>query len=518
MIKLTKLLKEAQLQRIEASKIQKTLERVLGTKVNYDINSNDNYEFYINSAKFMIGIGDGSPKSEYAFSIYNDGATKILAKGNADSVNDLMKQILSVAKKHKNSLLQTESVNEESFTAINKDTGKVSVFKSKDSRDAAVKAGTHDKKEDDGEKEPKGGKPNMFSKDAGYDAPDSEKKSSTPKLDKDGDGGMSSDTSRSVEDYLNKELGLDGSADLNSGGAIEYNIPDSTDTLLIGDDEKDGKPFSVGLANEDGFDPGDTYKSFDNQKDAMAYAKELAQKLKGEPKSKPTQSKIKSDPKADKVAEKISKKYKITPQQMGEDDYKVAMGRAVYSALTNSNFHSEARELIAKLEGKPELAEKPNYPSLSDDDFDKKMDAIRKKYASTYSERDDYSSALGRETSDAAQWDGVKSVGTLTKQLRNNGMSEFADKIESIFDGKEYMKNEGTIKLTNLLKGVKFKKEENSVNEMKVVNKETGKDITRHVLDLLKGKIDKKKFEKLTGLKKESSNEDTIKLTNLLRK
>ena len=105
MIKLTNLLKEAQLQRIEASKIQKTLERVLGTKVNYDINSNDNYEFYINNAKFMIGIGDDSPKSEYAFSIYNDGATKILAKGNADSVNDLMKQILSVAKKHKNSLL-----------------------------------------------------------------------------------------------------------------------------------------------------------------------------------------------------------------------------------------------------------------------------------------------------------------------------------------------------------------------------------------------------------------------------
>ena len=46
-----------------------------------------------------------------------------------------------------------------------------------------------------------------------------------------------------------------------------------------------------------------------------------------------------------------------------------------------------------------------------------------------------------------------------------------------------------------------------SINEMQVVNKKTGKDITRHVLDLLKGKIDKKKFEKLTGLKKESVNE-----------
>ena len=50
-----------------------------------------------------------------------------------------------------------------------------------------------------------------------------------------------------------------------------------------------------------------------------------------------------------------------------------------------------------------------------------------------------------------------------------------------------------------------IKEEENSVNEMQVVNKKTGKDITKHVLALLSGKIDKKKFEKLTGLKKEAS-------------
>ena len=37
---------------------------------------------------------------------------------------------------------------EETFTAINKDSGEVSVFKYKDSRDAAVKAGTHSKKDD----------------------------------------------------------------------------------------------------------------------------------------------------------------------------------------------------------------------------------------------------------------------------------------------------------------------------------------------------------------------------------
>jgi len=45
------------------------------------------------------------------------------------------------------------------------------------------------------------------------------------------------------------------------------------------------------------------------------------------------------------------------------------------------------------------------------------------------------------------------------------------------------------------------------MDEMQVVNKKTGKDITKHVLALLSGKIDKKKFEKLTGLKKESVTE-----------
>ena len=36
-------------------------------------------------------------------------------------------------------------LNEETFTATNKKTGKTSVFKSKDSRDSAIKAGTHSK-------------------------------------------------------------------------------------------------------------------------------------------------------------------------------------------------------------------------------------------------------------------------------------------------------------------------------------------------------------------------------------
>jgi hypothetical protein len=52
--------------------------------------------------------------------------------------------------------------------------------------------------------------------------------------------------------------------------------------------------------------------------------------------------------------------------------------------------------------------------------------------------------------------------------------------------------------------------EEISLDEgMKYVNKTTGKDITKHIIDLLSGKIDKKQFEKLVGVtpKKESIDE-----------
>ena len=59
----------------------------------------------------------------------------------------------------------------ETFTAIKKDTGKTSVFKSKDAKDAAIDAGTHTEKEDDKD-DSKGKQMSMFSKDSGYIYPD----------------------------------------------------------------------------------------------------------------------------------------------------------------------------------------------------------------------------------------------------------------------------------------------------------------------------------------------------------
>ena len=51
-----------------------------------------------------------------------------------------------------------------------------------------------------------------------------------------------------------------------------------------------------------------------------------------------------------------------------------------------------------------------------------------------------------------------------------------------------------------------FDMNEAYVNEMQMVNKETGKDVTKHVLDYMEKKITKKEFEELTGLSK-SKNE-----------
>ena len=46
------------------------------------------------------------------------------------------------------------------------------------------------------------------------------------------------------------------------------------------------------------------------------------------------------------------------------------------------------------------------------------------------------------------------------------------------------------------------------MDEMQMVNKETGEDVTKYVLKLLQGEISKEEFEKITGLKKEARDEE----------
>jgi len=56
---------------------------------------------------------------------------------------------------------------QDSFTAINKSSGNVTAFKSKDARDSAVKSGTHDKNKDSEDDDDKKDTPkvNIFKKD-----------------------------------------------------------------------------------------------------------------------------------------------------------------------------------------------------------------------------------------------------------------------------------------------------------------------------------------------------------------
>jgi hypothetical protein len=188
---------------------------------------------------------------------------------------------------------------EETFTATSKKSGETSVFKSKDSRDAAVKAGTHSKikdKEDSEEEEPKGDKPNMFSKDTGYDAGDkkSEPSKSEPSkydskyfADSDGysdkddpnepfypdtDGSPSIGTKRTeirldkIETALDADLKLDNlgfkTARSSGAGGGQFEGPleiidkdadydNGFTALSIGSGENDGN-FSMGFLNQDG--------------------------------------------------------------------------------------------------------------------------------------------------------------------------------------------------------------------------------------------------------------------------
>ena len=192
----------------------------------------------------------------------------------------------------------TDLLKEESFTAVNKDTGKVSVFKSKDSRDAAVKAGTHDKKKDDGKKEPKGEKPNMFSKDAGYDAGDDglgwgDETDRTPatSLPK----SASELTSKHLEIFekdMKDASGLDFTTDTddNTGAMMFYASEgdEPTYTIFIGSNEDYGKPdeFRVSLEPTYGNDPagmgGKVDKTFKTAEEAKKFAAQVAKKYSKE--------------------------------------------------------------------------------------------------------------------------------------------------------------------------------------------------------------------------------------------
>ena len=335
--------------------------------------------------------------------------------------------------KLKNLLLEAET-----FTATNKATGKTAVFKSKDSRDAAVKAGTHTdiKKDKDSTKASKS-KVNIFDKPTKSE-PKSTSSTSTP-----------------------SKLGVD---------SVVYNTrTKSVGIVRMADERGETKTDADGNVNTSELEPYNPTK-YPHQKDAKvapSTQKEVDKRglwnpfaqdketPKEEPKSEP-KKKRPGNPSVNKEAKKKAEQYGITPQKLGNEKYKEAMLQAVVSALTDSNYHSEARELVAKLEGRPEFAKRPEYPSIKDPKFKEKMADIRKNsadgsiYMNGTGNIDDY----GTDVSQASGWDGVQAADAIAFTLRMNGFHKEADTIQSIFDNKPYMKalnQEGRISLTKMV-------------------------------------------------------------------
>lgn len=122
-------------------------------------------------------------------------------------------------------------LKEETFTATNKQSGKTSVFKSKDSRDAAIKAGTHDAMKDKGQPSaPKVAGSDMFGGDYA----------------KDRGGETSKDNTDWMDDLDSIDISdIKGKADPSADSWTHNDVFGATFK-----DPKTGKPISVGDAYE----------------------------------------------------------------------------------------------------------------------------------------------------------------------------------------------------------------------------------------------------------------------------
>jgi hypothetical protein len=209
-------------------------------------------------------------------------------------------------------------------------------------------------------------------------------------------------------------------------------------TLVI-----NGKPTFVGMGTVKGIQTygSDTFIVPDDWNDAKSFDDSIE-----EPKSQPKQQR-KGNPKVNKAVKAKADSYGITPEKLGKEEYQKQMAQAAVEALTDSNFHGEARELVAKLEGKPEMAEKPDYPSMDDPNYKEKMNAIRAKYASKYTDNvDRFARNLGTTASQEAEWSGDTALDGIAYTLRMNGFHKLADTIQSV------IKESKSTRLTSILK------------------------------------------------------------------
>ena len=317
----------------------------------------------------------------------------------------------------------------DSFTAINKDSGEVSVFKSKDSRDAAVKAGTHDKRDD---KAAKGGdssageekpKVNIFNKDKEEPKKDTSSDSSEPDYDK------YTNKSQTMTDFFKGGLSIDGLkkvADKNFGSEI------ATERDLDG--FLNNKFMQDVMSDEHGVDKDTLISKVKDLKTAL-FGGDKEEPSKEEPKSEPAKDSTgdrAGNPAVNTAVRKKAQKMGITPAKLGKEEYQKKMAQAAVAALTDANFHSEARQLVADLEGKPEWAEDPRKgePDMSSPEWAEwNKNSV---YSSEYYDADDDAEEIGLTASNEASWDGQDALDSIAFDLKMNGFKNLAAKLQSV--------------------------------------------------------------------------------------
>jgi hypothetical protein len=115
------------------------------------------------------------------------------------------------------------------------------------------------------------------------------------------------------------------------------------------------------------------------------------------------------------------------------------MSKAAVEALTDANFHSEARKLIAVLEDNPDFAKDPNQdPKKPKDIFSDEYDEWRKTsvYGSTFYDSAEGTDDIAHSATGESGWDGIESLDAIAFDLKMNGSKKLAAKLQSIFEGK----------------------------------------------------------------------------------
>ena len=112
--------------------------------------------------------------------------------------------------------------------------------------------------------------------------------------------------------------------------------------------------------------------------DIRADVEDILSSKEDEPKSEPSKPRP-GNPQVNKSVREKAQDLGITPQKLGKEEYESRMSKAAVEALTDSNFHSEARKLISILEDNPEFAKNPNNdPNKPKDMFSPEYDEWRK--------------------------------------------------------------------------------------------------------------------------------------------